>query len=242
MESFILNEAAVRAIGWESNETAIDKQFNYGSRQGGRIIGVVKDFHFESLHQSIAPIVFMVTSGRHNNVAIRLKADSEEEVLAFLQEQWSFLRPGFPFSYSFVDDSFDLQYAEEDRLAKVIKYFSALAVAIASLGLFGLASFITEQRIKEIGIRKVMGASVAQILMLLTKGFTILVAISFLLAIPAAWFFMDGWLDNFAYRGEIQMTAFIFAGLLALIISWISVASQTFKAAMANPVDSIRYE
>ncbi len=240
--SFVLNESAVRAIGWESAEEAIDKQFNYGSRTGGRIIGVVKDFHFESLHQPIAPIVFLVTSGRNSNIAVRINADQEEEVLAFLQEQWSYLRPGFPFNYSYVDDDFSQQYADEDRLERMVKYFSALAVIIASLGLFGLASFVTEQRIKEIGIRKVMGASVMQVLLLLTRGFTSLVAIAFIIAAPVAWFVMDWWLGNFAYRGDIQVTAFLIAGSLALIISWSTVASQTIKAAISNPVDAIRYE
>lgn len=241
-QAFILNEAAVSAIGWESPEVAIDKQFNYGNRQGGRIIGVVKDFHFESLHQPIAPIVFFVTSGRNSSVAIRVKPGKEEEILDYVREQWSFLNPGFPFTFSWVDESFSQQYANEDNFEKIVKYFSILAVVIASLGLFGLASYTAEQRIKEIGIRKVMGASVAQIITLLTKGFTKLVIIAFLIAIPIAYYFMEMWLQAFAYSGEIQVTAFLYAGILALIIAWITVVSQTLKAALTNPVDSIRYD
>jgi len=240
--AFVLNEEAVKQIGWASPEDAIDKQFNYGQRQGGRIIGVVKDFHFESLHQPIVPIIFLVTTGRNNSVLIRLKEGQVDETMAFLREQWSYLRPGFPFTSYFVDQNFDLQYANEDKLEKIVKYFSALAVVIAALGLFGLASFIAESRIKEIGIRKVMGASVIQILVLLTKGFTSLVLISFVLALYPAWYFMDQWLDNCAYRGTIQPTVFVGAGLLAVIIAWITVGSQTLKAASANPVDSIKYE
>ena len=241
-QAFILNEAAVTAIGWESPEVAIDKQFNYGNRQGGRIIGVVKDFHFESLHQPIAPIVFFVTSGRNSSVAIRVKPGMEEEILDYAREEWSFLNPGFPFTFSWVDENFSQQYANEDNFEKMVKYFSILAVVIASLGLFGLASYTAEQRFKEIGIRKVMGASVAQIMTLLTKGFTKLVIIAFFFAIPIAYYFMDLWLQAFAYSGEIQVTAFLYAGILALIIAWITVVSQTLKAALANPVDSIRYD
>lgn len=240
-EAFILNEIAIRQIGWESPEAAIDKSFNYGNRKG-KIIGVVKDFHFESLHQSIAPIVFMVTQGRANTVAIRYETDKKEAVINYLQEQWTYLRPEFPFDYSEVSDNFSEQYNGEDRLAKVVTWFSSLAVIIAALGLFGLASFIVEQRIKEIGIRKVLGASLIELLIILTKGFTLLVIIAFILAIPLAYFGMDLWLQNFAYVGAIQIWPFIMAGIFAIAIAWLTVSYQTIKAATSNPVDSLKYE
>jgi putative ABC transport system permease protein len=240
--AFIINEATVRALGWDSSEEAIGKKFNYGSRQGGEIIGVVRDFHFESLHQPIVPIVFLVTQGRFSNVIVKVKKGMEQEALAFLQDQWQFLRPGFPFTSFYIEEQFSNQYGNEDRLHKIVKYFSGLAVLIAALGLFGLASYTAEQRIKEIGIRKVMGASVPQILILLTSSFTRLVLIAFILAIPLAWFGMDAWLSNFAFRGQLQVMSFAIGGVLALLIAWITVISQTLKAAMTNPVDSIRYE
>lgn len=241
-EAFILNEAAIRTIGWSSPEEAIDKAFDYGSRQGGRIIGVVKDFHFESLHQSIAPIVFMVTSGRANNILVRVNAGEEEIAEQFLREEWSFLRPGFPYTSFRLNDNFDQQYDAEDRLGKLIMYFSGLAILIAALGLFGLASFITEQRVKEIGIRKVMGASVSSILILLTKGFTLLVLIGFLISIPVTWYFMNKWLEGFAYATTINPISIFIAGIVTIAIAWITVSFRTYKAAQSDPVKSLKYE
>ncbi len=240
-EAFVLNEAAIRGIGYESAESAIGKRFEYGQRKG-RIIGVVKDFHFESLHQSIAPIVFLVTTGRANAVVVRYDQSRKEEVESYLKEQWTYLRPGFPFDYYEVENRFSDQYESEDRLADVVTWFSGLAVLIAALGLFGLASFIAERRIKEIGIRKVMGATIWQILILLTKGFTVLVLIALLIAIPVAYFGMDSWLENFAYQGAIRIWPFLAAGCFALGIAWITVTFQTLRAARSNPVDSLRYE
>jgi len=239
--AFIINNATARQLGWDDPEEAIGRKFNYGGRTG-EIIGVTKDFHFESLHQPIVPIVFMITTGRNSSVVVRVKKGREEEAQAFLQDQWKFLRPGFPFSSFFIDDNFSQQYGNEDRLHLVVEYFSILAVFIAALGLFGLASYTAEQRIKEIGIRKVMGASVSQILILLTSGFTRLVIVAFIIAIPVSWYGMDKWLDNFAYRGEMHLTSFLMGGMMALIIAWITVISQTLSAALTNPVNSIRYE
>ncbi|MEP2771049.1 MAG: ABC transporter permease [Fulvivirga sp.] len=240
-EVFILNEAAIRGIGYESAEEAVGKRFEYGMRKG-QIIGVVKDFHFESLHQSIAPIVFLVTTGRANSVVIRYEQSRKKEVVSYLKEQWNYLRPGFPFDFYEVENRFSDQYESEDRLANVVTWFSGLAVLIAALGLFGLASFIAERRIKEIGIRKVMGATIWQILILLTKGFTVLVIIALVIAIPVAYFGMDRWLDNFAYQGDIRIWPFLAAGCFALGIAWVTVTFQTLRAARSNPVDSLRYE
>jgi len=241
LEAFVLNEIAIKRTGWESPEAAIGKRFDYGNRKG-QIIGVVKDFHFESLHQTIAPIVFMVTNGRANSVIVKYDNSQKSEVEDYLKEQWTFLRPGFPFDYYEIDERFSDQYQSEDRLAKVVTWFSGLAVLIAALGLFGLASFIAERRIKEIGIRKVMGASVGQILILLTKGFTGLVLIALLIAIPVAYYGMNQWLEGFAYQGAIQVWPFVWAGLFAILVAWVTVSVQTFKAARSNPVDSLRYE
>jgi len=240
-EAFILNEAAVRKIGWPSSEEAIGKRFEYGGRKG-QIIGVTSDFHFESLHQTIAPIVFMVTNGRARSVLVRYDQKDKADVEKYLKEQWSYLRPGFPFDYFEIAQSFDEQYEGEDRLARVITWFSGLAVLIAALGLFGLASFIAERRIKEIGIRKVMGAKVGEILLLLTRGFTVLVIIALVLAVPVAYWGMNLWLNDFAYQGPIQVWPFVVAGIFALGIAWITISFQTIKAARSNPVDALRYE
>ena len=240
-EAFVVNEATVRAIGWKSNDEAIGKKFNYGGRQG-YIIGVVKDFHFESLHQDIAPIVFMITNGRMGNMVVKLKDGAEEATYAQLQEKWSYLMPDYPFDPYFIDVRFDEQYAREDRLAELVNYFSALALIIGMLGLFGLASYTTEQRFKEIGIRKVLGASNNEILIVLTKGFTGLVFVGFLLAIPISYFLMTAWLDSFAYHTTVSWTTILMAGLVAIVLSWLTVGFQSVKAARANPIDSIQYE
>lgn len=240
-EAFVINEATVKAIGWKTNDEAIGKKFNYGMRQG-YIVGVVKDFHFESLHQEIAPIVFLVTGGRMGQMVVKIKEGAEEETYAMLQEKWSYLMPDYPFEPYYIDVTFDQQYANEDRLAELVNYFSVLAIIIGMLGLFGLASYTTEQRFKEIGIRKVLGASNNEILLILTKGFTGLVFVGFLLAIPISYFLMTAWLETFAYHASVSWVTILIAGALAIVLSWLTVGFQTIKAARANPIDSIQYE
>ncbi|MDR8393691.1 ABC transporter permease [Aliifodinibius sp. S!AR15-10] len=240
-EAFILNESAVQAVGWSSSEEALDKQFQYGGRSG-RIIGVVRDFNFESLHQSIAPIVFLIPQDRINNVSVKIKDGMRAETLAYLEEQWSYWRAGFPFSYFFVGDSFDEQYATEERLGEVFGYFSLLAIIIAALGLFGLASFTAQQRVKEIGIRKVLGASVGSIVLNLSKRFTMLVLLAFVIAIPIAYIAMQQWLRGFAYQMDISPTSFLLAGGGAIMVAWLTISYQSVKAAMTNPVNSLRSE
>jgi len=240
-EAFIINEAAVRAAGWRSNDEAIGKKMSYGGRNG-YITGVVKDFHFESLKQQIAPVIFMINKDRGGSLALKLDEKKQTETIAYLQEQWSYLRPGFPFSYYFVDARFNQLYEEDEQVADLVNYFSIIAVIIGVLGLFGLASYTAEQRFKEIGIRKVMGASVTQILLLLSKGFTAYVIVGFILAIPIAWWGMTHWLNTFAYHTNISMLSIILAGATAIIIAWLTVGFQTLKAARTNPVDSLRNE
>ena len=240
-EAFILNEAAVEAIGWDSPAEAIEKRFEYGNRKG-QIVGVVKDFHFESLHQKIAPIVFLVTTGRARSVAIRYDESARDEVMAYLTDRWAFLRPGFPFTYYFVNERFEAQYGNEERLVTVVQTFSILAIIIAAMGLFGLSAFVAEQRIKEIGIRKVMGASVSQILYLLSRGTTVLVVLSFVVAAPIAYLVMNDWLENFAYADGIPFLPFLAALAFGLLVAWVTISYQTFRASRSNPVDSLRYE
>ena len=241
-EAFILNEAAVKAIGWQSNKEAIGKEFKYRQR-AGRVIGVMADFHFESLHQKIAPVVFLIPSdNRPRSIALNINPAHREKTLAYLEEQWSYLRPGFPFTHYWVEDRLNEQYGNEDRLANLIQYFSGLAIFIAALGLFGLASFTAEQRFKEIGVRKVLGASVSQILLLLTRGFTWLVIIAFLIACPLTWYFMEDWLGNFAYQTSISIAPFLWGGGFAVLIAWITVGYQSVKAANSNPVNALRQE
>jgi putative ABC transport system permease protein len=240
-EAFILNEEAIRAIGWSSPEEAIGKQFLYGN-QRGFVTGVMQDFHFESLHQPIVPIVFMISQNRNNLVSIRIDATQREEVLSFLQGEWAQLRPDYPFEPIFVDEGFNRQYEAEAKVKTVFTFFSVLAILISILGLLGLVTFATEQRTREIGIRKVMGAETGNILVLLGKDFLKLVAIGFLIAIPVSWFGMNSWLEDFAYKIGISWTTFLWAGLIAGIIAAATVTLQTLKAAWSNPVKSIKNE
>jgi putative ABC transport system permease protein len=240
-QAFILNEAAIPAIGWKSAEEAIGKRFQYGGRSGN-IIGVVKDFHFESLHQKIAPIVFLINPGRFNIFYIRVAAGHMTKMLDLLKERWQVLRPDFPFIPLFVDEQFNVQYRSEERLGEVFGIFSGLAIAIACLGLLGLASFVAEQRTKEIGVRKVLGASVSHIVLQLTKGFARLVVIANLIAWPIAYYGMRWWLNGFAYSTDIDLRTFIGAGLLALVIALLTISFHAIRAAVANPVSALRYE
>ena len=241
-EAFIINACAAAGLGYHDPEMAIGKKMEYGGRRG-RIVGVTNDFHFENLHQTIVPIIFMVTNGRSSVVMVRINRAATSEVMAYLEEEWKTLRPGFPFTPFAIEDRYWEQYENEEKVGKLVQNFSLLAVLIAALGLFGLASFTAARRFKEIGIRKVLGASTNQILVLLTKGFTGLVLLGFLLAVPIAWFGMRFWLsDNFAYHVTLSPWAFLWAGGAALLLAWLTVAWQSMKVATSNPVEALRQE
>ncbi|NUO80660.1 ABC transporter permease [candidate division KSB1 bacterium] len=245
-EALILNETAVKKIGWASPEVAVDQPFEYGSRRG-RIIGVVKDFHYESLHQPITPIVMYLAPQNFNSVSVKIRADRPEDIAAtleFLKQKWQEYRPNFPFQYSFIDERYERLYQSEHRLGQIFGTFSALAVFIACLGLFGLASYTAEQRTKEIGVRKVLGASLGNIVLLLSKEFARLVAVATLVSWPIAYYAMSRWLQEFAYRINInqQGGTFLLAAALALVIAWMTVAYQSLRAAQTNPVEALRCE
>jgi putative ABC transport system permease protein len=239
--AFILNETAIRQIGWESPSDAIGKGFGYGRSQG-QIIGVVKDFHFESIHHTIAPIVMVLSSYSLNQVAVRISPSNIPGTMAFLQSKWQEYRPNYPFSYYFVDERFDQQYRSENKLLQLFGYFAFLAIFIACLGLFGLALYTAEQSIKEIGIRKVLGASVSSLVFLFSKEFSKWVLLANVIGWPVAYFAMTKWLENFAYRTSLNLWVFLLAGVIALFIALITVSYHSIKAAVADPVTSLRYE
>jgi putative ABC transport system permease protein len=240
-EAFILNESAVRAIGWASPEEAVQKQLLYGDRRG-YVIGVVKDFHFESLHQPISPMVFLIPTDRINSVAVKISAENKEETVSYLRDEWQAMRPDFPVDHYLVSDSFDQQYESEEKVAQVFGFFAGLAILISVLGLFGLSAYAAEQRTKEIGIRKVMGASVASIVTLLGVDFLKLVFFGFLIAVPIAWYGMNRWLENFAYSIQVSWIIFLLAGVSAALIAALTVSSQSIRAAMTNPVDTFKVQ
>jgi putative ABC transport system permease protein len=240
-QAFILNETAVKRIGWDSVEEAIGKGFAYG-RRSGQIIGVVKDFHFESLHQEISPIVMFMAASIHNKISVRIGPENIPRIMAFLKDIWAEMRPNFPFSYYFIDENFDQLYKSEEKLGRIFGYFAFLSVLIGCLGLFGLASYSAERRTKEIGIRKVLGASAAGITYLLSKEFTKWVLLANVVAWPAAYLIMSRWLQNFAYRSGIGLGTFILAGGVALAIAFLTVAYQAVKASIADPITALKYE
>lgn len=206
------------------------------------IIGVVKDFHFESLHQEISPIIFFIRKGDYRNISVRISPENIPLTMAFLKEQWSEYRPNYPFDYFFIDENFDELYRSEEKLGQVFGAFALLAIFIACLGLFGLASFTAEKRTKEIGIRKVLGAPVLGIIYLLSKEFTKWVIVANVIAWPLAYFVMQKWLQNFAYRTNVGLWIFVGAAGVSLVITLVTVSFQSVKAALADPVRSLRYE
>ena len=242
MQAFILNETAVRRLGWEGQ--AINKRMSLGNFKQGRVIGVVKDFHAKSLHQRIEPLVIHIAPDpdAFHWLAVRIATQNIDRALASIQAAWEEVYPHDPFSYSFLDEDFGRLYQSDRQRGQIFLMFSILAVAIACLGLLGLASFITEQKTKEIGIRKVLGASILGIIRLLSKEFVKLVLLANLIAWPLAYLLMNKWLQNFAYRENIPLAVFPLAGFLSVFIALVTVSFQATKAALTDPVDSIRTE
>jgi len=236
-----LNEAAVRALGWNQ---AVGKQFMVmrADTSMGRVVGVMKDFHFASLHQSIRPLALILEPIRGHHFSLKISSRDMENTLSFIEDKFKEFAPNAPFNYSFIDDEIAEMYQEEDRLGTLINAFSVLAVLIACLGLLGSASSAINRRTKEIGVRKVLGASVPSLFMQLIRNFTKLVLIANIIAWPIAFYAMNRWLQNFVYRIDLEWWLFAVSALAALIISIITVSYHTLKAAVSNPVDSLRFE
>ena len=237
---FIINEKAAKTLGWTPTE-AIGKKMYLGEDRPGEVRAVVKDFHFASLHNPIEPLV-MFPGGWGNSVMVKISGKNLSQTISFLENKWKTLAPHRPFDYRFMDEDFNKLYESETRTAKVFNIFSAIAVMLACLGLFGLSAYSARQRIKEIGIRKVLGASAGNITLLLSNSFIKLVLVAFVISIPLAWFVMNNWLQDFAYRIDISWWMFLVAGIITLLIALITISFQAIKAAVANPVKSLRTE
>ena len=241
--AIIINETTAKIIGFKDPVgkqlfRAVDQQGHIGAYT---IIGVVRNFNFETLHHEVGPLAFELSQG-NGFASFKVGTGNISQLISQIQSKWKSMSLGLPFSYRFLDDSFDEMYRGEQRVGKIALVFSVLAIFIACLGLFGLATFIAEQRTKEIGIRKVLGASVQGIVQMLSKDFMKLVAISFVIAAPVAWYFMNKWLQDFAYRVNISWWIFVAAGLVALLIALVTVSFQAIRAAITNPVKSLRTE
>lgn len=244
--SFMLNAAAARALGLQHPEQAVGHNFQYGDVKG-KIVGVLDDFHFESMHQQIVPLVLVMTppgtpNFGFNFISVKIAGSNVSGGLAHLENTWKKYLPQIPFEYTFLDERFDQLYQSEQRQGTLFTAFSGIAIFIACLGLLGLSAFAISQRIKEIGIRKVLGASVSNIVTLLSKDFLKLVAIAAVIAFPVAWYVMHNWLMDFAYRISIQWWIFLVAGILASAVALITIGLQAVKAAMSPPVKNLRTE
>ncbi|MES1220349.1 MAG: FtsX-like permease family protein, partial [Bacteroidota bacterium] len=236
---FLLNETAVNRIGFKN---AVGQTMVWGNHPG-KVIGVLKDFHFNSMHQNIDPLIVRLDENwPWGTILVRTKAGKTKEAIAGLDKLCKTLNPKFPFTYQFSDLEFSKLYRSEEIVSQLANYFAVIAVFISCLGLFGLATFTAAQRTKEIGVRKVLGASVPDIVTMLSNNFLRLVLLSILIAFPIAWFAMNKWLQNFAYKINIDWWVFAIAGAATILIALITVSYQSIKAAMANPVKSLRSE
>jgi putative ABC transport system permease protein len=241
-KSMVINEAAARLYGYSNPADVVGKKFSQWGREG-TVIGVVKDFNFRSLHLPVEPLTLRYgypwSLGR---ISVLLKSENINKTISDLKNIWDREAPQRPFMYSFLDESFAKQYEADSHFGKIFSLFSALAIFIACLGLFGLATFTAEQRTKEIGIRKVLGSSVAGIVTLISRDFIKLVVVAIVIAIPITWWAMDQWLNDFAYRVKVGPGIFLMASVIAIFVALATISWQSLKAALANPVNSLRNE
>ena len=241
--AFLINEAAVHALGLKSNEDAIGKDINYGSRTG-KLIGVINDFHFESMHQKIVPLILLVPRNAfaYGRISVKIAGKNIPAALSRIESTWKKFLPQTPYEFTFLDENFKKLYQSEQRQKAIFTIFACIAIFIACLGLFGLSAFAITQRVKEIGIRKVLGANTSTIVTLLSKDFLRLVIIAAIIAFPVAWLAMNKWLQDFAYRIDIPWWIFLLAGIIAAIVALVTISFQAIKAALANPVKNLRTE
>jgi putative ABC transport system permease protein len=235
---FLINEAALLKLGWKST---IGKNISTSKKQG-KVIGIIKDFHFKSLHDKIQPLVIYYDPKAFEFLSVKIKSNNISAVLSTIQKRWKALFPGKPYEFNFIDEQWGKLYEKEQETKNLFSTFSGLSIFIACLGLFGLALFNIQNKTKEIGIRKVMGASILNVALILTKNFLILVLISNVIAWPTSYYFMNRWLQDFAYRIDISWWVFVLSGGIVLVIAVATVSLQAIKAATANPVENLRYE
>ena len=238
-EAFMLNESGMRRLGWSDPQEAVGQRLAWQDRKG-YVIGVVKDFHFMSANIAVEPfLMVMNTPLSVGYLSVKLAPGDPAEILEGIRNKFDEVLPGKIFEYYFLDEEYDMQFKAEDRFMNVFTYFAGIAVLIACLGLYGLAMFTAEQKFKEIGIRKVLGASSFNLVYLQVRGFVKLVLIAFVVSVPVAYFSMDKWLQSFPLRENIPVTIFIISGSISLVVAWITVSYQSIKAANTNPVKSL---
>lgn len=244
----VVNESMVQAMGWGSAEEALNKRFYYRNELRGKVLGVVKDYNFVSKHHQIAPLVLDLNRrpGAFNlfikYLAVKVDGRNLQAALGELENSWKASLPNRPFDFFFLEDRLNDSYKAEQKLSKITIIFSVLAILVACLGLFGLATFSIERRTKEIGLRKVLGIKTGQIMVLLSKEFVLLILIAFVVSIPSSYYFLERWLEGFAYRISIEAWPFLAAGALTLLVALFTILYHALKASLINPVESLRYE
>jgi putative ABC transport system permease protein len=237
--SSIINETLAKQIGWEN---PIGQKFKIGDLDWGTVVGVVKDFNFRSLHHKIEPVAFYIYRPWLFHMSVRIETKDMSQTLGYLEEKLQPYRDEQPFLFSFLDEDFARLYQNEEKSRCLFGIFSLLAIVISCLGLLALASFTAEQKTKEIGIRKILGSSVVDIMVMLSWRFAKWVILANIIALPVAWYVMNRWLQNFAYRIQAGIDTFLLASGTALLFALVTVSYKVFRAASANPIDSIRYE
>jgi putative ABC transport system permease protein len=240
-EAFIVNETAVKEFKWETPQKALGKEIN---RQGkkGKVVGVIKDFNFMSLTTAISPLLLSIDQNQFNTLSIKFENASVEKTITQLKTEWNKIFPEKAFEYSFLDEQLNQQYADFKNFGTIIQTFSGIAILIACLGVYGLVLFTVQRKVKEIGVRKVFGATVPSILKLVYKDFALLIAIGFAIAVPFSYYFINQWLDNFVYRTSIDFLTYAISLLVVLVIVSFTISYQSIRAAHANPVNSLRIE
>ena len=237
--AFLINEVLAKAGIWDQ---AIGQEIDHWNGAKGKIVGVFKNFHSQSLHSTIAPLYIYLNEKNFSYISIRTGKENTASSIAFIEDVFKKFSPDYPLQYSFFNEEFDQTYKLEQRQGKIFSYFSLIAIVLSCLGLFGLATYVAEKRKKEIGIRKVNGATIMQVLTLLNKDFIRWVALAYIIAVPISWYVMHRWLENFAYKTNISWWIFVLAGALTLMIAFLTVSWQSYRAASANPVKSLRTE
>jgi putative ABC transport system permease protein len=250
-EAFIINETAVREFGLGTPQEAIGRPMHWREWEPvdpqkpvkqGRVVGVVQDFHYKSLHEKVSPVVLQIYPRVLYKIAVKLQTSDIRSTIAFIEEQWNKFAPEYPFDYEFMDESYGKMYKSEEKLSSLLWIFAAMAIVVGCLGLFALAALSAEERTKEIGIRKALGAKVMQILILLSGNFLTLVIIAAVIAIPVAWLTMSDWLQNFPYRITIEWWVFLISVLLTASIALVTISFQTIRVSMMKPVKALRTE
>ncbi len=237
--AFIVNETAMRDLGW-TPQTAIGKKIDQNRK--GTVIGVCQDFHYRSLHHAIEPLLLTINRYAYNTLSLKIHSDNIPAVVASLDAQWKQIAPGYPFAYSFLDQDYDKLYRADAQLGRVASVFSGLAIFVGCLGLLGLTSFAVERRVKEMSIRKVLGASVGNIIMIISWEFIALIGVAFVLSVPLTYYLVSKWLANFTERISIGPVSFVVAGISVLVLAWSTVSFLSFRAATTNPSQALRQD